>query len=57
MALERRIEFQCSVLEKEMFEDAASLASLTVSAWIRTRLREVAAEELVGDEEDGQVEK
>ena len=34
--------------EKEAFEEAASLSGLALSAWVRERLRSVAARELEG---------
>ena len=41
-----RIDLLTSLSERELFEDAADCAGLSLSAWIRTRLRKAAANEL-----------
>lgn len=40
------IEFRVSDLEKESFQDAADLAGIDLSAWIRERLRTAAIRDL-----------
>jgi hypothetical protein len=41
-----RIEFRLDPNEREAFQDAADLAGIPLSHWIRERLRRVAASEL-----------
>ena len=45
------LEVRLEVAEKEAFKEAADLAGLALSAWVRERLRRVARKEL---EESGQ---
>jgi uncharacterized protein (DUF1778 family) len=45
------LEVRLEVAEKQAFKDAADLAGLALSAWVRERLRRVARKEL---EEAGQ---
>lgn len=45
-ALTERFEMRMTKPEKQSFEDAASLAGLDLSAWIRMRLRVSARKEL-----------
>jgi len=40
------LQVRLNATEKQAFEDAASLAGLGLSAWVRERLRKVAAKEL-----------
>ena len=40
------LEVRVSVAEKQAFREAADLAGLALSAWIRERLRQVAQKEL-----------
>jgi hypothetical protein len=42
------LDMRMEVAEKQAFKDAADLAGLGLSAWIRERLRRVAREELEG---------
>lgn len=41
-----RIELRLSPAERETFQDAADLAGIPLSAWIRERLRQSATKEL-----------
>lgn len=43
---EELLQVRVADVEKEAFEEAASLSGLAVSAWVRERLRAVAAREL-----------
>ena len=43
---EEYLEVRLDTLEKQAFKDAAELAGLAVSAWVRERLREAAKREL-----------
>jgi hypothetical protein len=43
---EELLQIRLEVLEKQAFEDAASLAGLALSAWVRERLRLSARREL-----------
>lgn len=40
------LEIRLGAAEKQAFKDAADLAGLGVSAWVRERLRRIAAKEL-----------
>jgi uncharacterized protein (DUF1778 family) len=40
------LEVRLEVAEKQAFKDAADLAGLALSAWVRERLRRIAREEL-----------
>lgn len=40
------VEFRVSELEKQSFQDAADLAGIDLSAWIRERLRTAAIRDL-----------
>jgi len=40
------IEFRLSDLEKQAFQDAANLAGIGLSTWVRERLRRAAIKEL-----------
>lgn len=42
------IKFRVSIAEKQAFEEAAELAGIAVSAWIRERLRLAAIRDLEG---------
>ena len=42
------IEIRVQPTEKEAFQDAAQLAGISLSSWIRERLRRIAAQELAG---------
>jgi uncharacterized protein (DUF1778 family) len=48
---EALLQLRLSAAEKEAFEDAARLAGLALSAWVRSRLRSAARRELI---EEGQ---
>lgn len=41
-----RIEIRATVDEKQAFQDAADLAGIPLSAWVRERLRKAARSEL-----------
>lgn len=43
-----RFDMRMEVAEKQAFKDAAELAGLDLSAWVRERLRSVARHELEG---------
>ncbi len=43
---EEYLEVRLDSMEKQAFKDAAELAGLAVSAWVRLRLREAARKEL-----------
>jgi len=43
---DKNILIRVSEVEKETFQDAADLAGIPLSAWMRERLRRVAIEEL-----------
>lgn len=43
-----RLELRLEIAEKEAFRQAADLAGVPVSAWVRERLRRAAREELEG---------
>ena len=60
-----RIEIRTDSAEKKAFQEAASLAGIALSSWVRERLRSAAARDLEGagkqipfyqmrDDEDGQ---
>jgi hypothetical protein len=42
------VEVRCEAGEKQAFRDAAELAGLDMSAWVRERLRSAARKELEG---------
>ena len=44
---EELLQVRIQATEKEAFEDAANLAGLALSAWVRERLRQVARRELL----------
>jgi uncharacterized protein (DUF1778 family) len=49
--VENRMHLRLSPVEKSAFERAAELAGLSLSAWVRERLRETARKELQAEGE------
>jgi uncharacterized protein (DUF1778 family) len=41
-----RVELRVTPLEKEAFEEAATIAGVALSSWMRTRLRQASVKEL-----------